>query len=150
VGAAVMLAREEVDSLALGDVALLGERFRDRQKRLGEDVVVVSHDCERGLRARLGEDGSLVILEGVEEIAMSAEKEAAADNAGQSPVIVRVEIGQVTMKAREWAALSPGDVIATGQKIADPIVLRVAGVEIARGELVELEGEVGVRIVSRS
>lgn len=150
VGAAVMLARSDVDALAAGDVALLGERFRNGRARLTEEVAIAAHDCERGLRARLGEDGSLVILEGAEEISMTAEQEAAAENAGQSPVVVRVEIGQVTMKAREWAALAPGDVIATGQKIADAIVLRVAGVEVARGELVELEGEVGVRIVSRS
>jgi flagellar motor switch/type III secretory pathway protein FliN len=63
-----------------------------------------------------------------------------------SPVVVRVEVGAVSMSAREWAELAPGDVIETGRRIAEPVVLRVAGREVARGELVNLEGELGVRI----
>jgi len=63
-----------------------------------------------------------------------------------SPVVVRVEMGAVSMTAREWAELGPGDVIETGLRIAAPVVLRVAGREVARGELVSLEGELGVRI----
>ena len=149
VGAAVSFPRSDVDALAPGDVALLGRRPGVRSMLAG-DVAIVAHESDRGVRARLGEDGSLVILEGAEEVAMTAEQEAIAENAGHAPVIVRVEIGQVTMMAREWAALKAGDVVATGQRIAEPIVLRVGGVEVARGELVELEGEVGVRIVSRS
>jgi flagellar motor switch/type III secretory pathway protein FliN len=64
----------------------------------------------------------------------------------ESPVVVRVEVGAVTLTAREWAELGPGDVIETGRRIAEPVVLRVAGREVARGELVNLEGELGVRI----
>jgi flagellar motor switch/type III secretory pathway protein FliN len=63
-----------------------------------------------------------------------------------SPIVVRVEIGAVSMSAREWAELGPGDIIETGRRIAEPVALRVAGREIARGELVNLEGELGVRI----
>jgi len=63
-----------------------------------------------------------------------------------SPVVVRVELGAVSMTAREWAELGPGDVIETGRRIAEPVILRVAGREVARGELVSLEGELGVRI----
>ena len=68
---------------------------------------------------------------------------------GDAPVVVRVEIGVAQMPAREWAELGPGDVVALGRRIAEPVVLRVAGREVARGELVDLEGEVGVRIMSR-
>jgi flagellar motor switch/type III secretory pathway protein FliN len=64
----------------------------------------------------------------------------------ESPVVVRVEMGAVSMTAREWAELGPGDVIETGRRIAEPVILRVAGREVARGELVNLEGELGVRI----
>jgi flagellar motor switch/type III secretory pathway protein FliN len=63
-----------------------------------------------------------------------------------SPLVVRIEMGAVSMTAREWAALGPGDVIETGRRIAEPVILRVAGREVARGELVNLEGELGVRI----
>jgi flagellar motor switch/type III secretory pathway protein FliN len=63
-----------------------------------------------------------------------------------SPVVVRVELGTVSLTAREWAELGPGDVIETGRRVAEPVVLRIAGREVARGELVNLEGELGVRI----
>ncbi|MCA9627599.1 MAG: FliM/FliN family flagellar motor switch protein [Myxococcales bacterium] len=77
------------------------------------------------------------------------------DNSGHSPVsesaldaplVIRVELGSVTMSAREWADLQAGDVIETSQRVSGPVVLRCAGREVARGELVEVEGQVGVRI----
>ena len=68
----------------------------------------------------------------------------------QAPIVVRVELGTVEMKAREWAELGPGDVVALGRKIGDLAILRVGGVEVARGELVQVEGEIAVRIASRA
>jgi flagellar motor switch/type III secretory pathway protein FliN len=66
-----------------------------------------------------------------------------------APLVVRVELGSVEMKAGEWAALVPGDVVALGRRLGEPALLRVGGVEVARGELVQVDGEYGVRIVSR-
>ena len=63
---------------------------------------------------------------------------------------MRVELGTVEMKAREWAELGPGDVIALGRRVGDPAILRVGGVELARGELVQVDGEYGVRILART
>ena len=77
-------------------------------------------------------------------------KDALVEAVGEIPVVVRVEVGSVQLLAREWAALGPGDVLTVGRKIAEPVVLRVAGVEVARGELVDVEGDVGVRILSRT
>jgi flagellar motor switch/type III secretory pathway protein FliN len=67
-----------------------------------------------------------------------------------APLVVRVEVGAVTLTASEWAALGPGDVVALGRRVHEPIVLRVAGAEVARGELVDIEGELGVRIRERA
>jgi flagellar motor switch/type III secretory pathway protein FliN len=68
----------------------------------------------------------------------------------ETPVIVRVELGAVTLTAREWAAIGPGDVVPLGKRVAEPAVLRIAGIEVAKGELVEIEGELGVRIRERT
>jgi flagellar motor switch/type III secretory pathway protein FliN len=68
---------------------------------------------------------------------------------GEVPVVLRVEVGEAVLAAREWASLSPGDVIGLGKRVGDHVLLRVGGVPIARGELVDLDGEVGVRIVAR-
>jgi flagellar motor switch/type III secretory pathway protein FliN len=64
----------------------------------------------------------------------------------EADVVVRVEVGSVTLTAREWAELGPGDVIETGVRLTEPVVLRVAGREVARGELVNVDGELGVKI----
>lgn len=63
-----------------------------------------------------------------------------------APLVVRVELGSVSMKAREWAQLRPGDVLETGRRIAEPVLLRAGGRVLARGELVNIEGELGVRV----
>ncbi len=60
--------------------------------------------------------------------------------------MVRVELGAVTLTAREWSALRAGDVISIGRRVSEPVVLRIAGMEVAKGELVDIEGELGVRI----
>jgi flagellar motor switch/type III secretory pathway protein FliN len=64
----------------------------------------------------------------------------------EAPVVVRVELGSVSLTAREVAGMQPGDVIETGKALGEPVVLRVAGRAVARGDLVEVEGEIGVRI----
>jgi flagellar motor switch/type III secretory pathway protein FliN len=68
---------------------------------------------------------------------------------GEVPVVVRVEIGEARMAAREWAALTRGDVVSLGRRVGEAVVLRVGGVPVARGDLVEIDGQVGVRIVER-
>ena len=63
-----------------------------------------------------------------------------------APVVVRVEIGTVSVNAGDVASLRPGDVLHTGKRLAEPVVLRVGGRAIARGDLVDVEGELGVRV----
>ncbi|HTM45557.1 MAG TPA: FliM/FliN family flagellar motor switch protein [Polyangiaceae bacterium] len=64
------------------------------------------------------------------------------------PVIVRAELGSVTLPAAEWAQLQPGDVLPFGSKVGGVVSLRVAGLILAQGELVDVDGELGVRITS--
>lgn len=108
-----------------------------------------------GVAGTLSRDGKIVLRgesiqllpDAGELMSDPAKSEASLTDAVlDSPVVVRVEVGAVSMTAREWAELGPGDVIETGRRIAEPVVLRVAGREVARGELVNLEGELGVRI----
>ena len=118
-------------------------------------VALAAPAQDRGVRGALSRDGKIVIRGGsipllpdADELMPDPEKPEASlsDAVLDSPVVVRVEIGAVTMSARECAELGPGDVIESGRRIAEPVVLRVAGREVARGELVNLEGELGVRI----
>lgn len=128
-------------------------------------VALAAATRDEGIAATLSRDGKIVIRgesvalpydasstpqEGAEPMSdlekPDPSKLTLTDAVLDSPVVVRVEMGAVSMTAREWAELGPGDVIETGRRIAEPVVLRVAGREVARGELVNLEGELGVRI----
>lgn len=78
--------------------------------------------------------------------ALEQENDTSHDAIADAPVLVRVEVGSVTMSAREWVGLAPGDVVGTGTPMQQPVVLRVAGQQVAEGELVNIDGELGVRI----
>ena len=118
-------------------------------------VALAAAGHDRGFAGMLSRDGKIVLRgesiqllpEAGERMSDPANPQASLTDAVlDSPVVVRVEVGSVSLTAREWAELGPGDVIETGRRVAEPVVLRVAGREVARGELVNLEGELGVRI----
>jgi type III secretion system YscQ/HrcQ family protein len=143
----------EISRLAPGDAFLPGAS--DWVDRRGIGRAALAAACaERGVAVHLADDGSIVL--GDQLISFSADESMTStknDVAAQvteavldAPVVVRVEVGSVSLTGREWAALQPGDVIETGRRINEPVVLRIAGREVARGELVEIEGELGVRI----
>lgn len=62
------------------------------------------------------------------------------------PVQVTCEIGRVTLSAKEVLELRPGAVLPVGRPLAGPVDLTAGGRVLARGELVDVEGEIGVRI----
>lgn len=148
----VALDRQELLGLELGGALLLGEGASIDVNGQGYGVLVAP-SSERGIRAAFQADGRLVLGEAA-EARLSVEPAKPTTNDGETltdvlletPVVVRVELGAVSMSARDWARLGPGDVIETGQRIAEPVVLRIAGREVARGELVNVDGQVGVRI----
>jgi flagellar motor switch/type III secretory pathway protein FliN len=45
--------------------------------------------------------------------------------------------------------MSSGDVVTLGRRVGEAVTLRVGGAVVARGELVVVDGEVGVRIKHR-
>jgi flagellar motor switch/type III secretory pathway protein FliN len=123
-------------------------------------AVLAAPTRDRGVAVGHSEEGKIVLVDGIVALAGDASAPRGLCNESKmggneedlnqvvldSPIVVRVEIGTVTLAAREWAALGPGDVLETGLQIAEPVVLRIGGREVARGELVDVEGELGVRI----
>ncbi len=161
--AAISLASMvDVYGLQPGDVWMPGDGWSVRRTGphgglgtvMGE-AILAAPAAERGIRVRVGEAGEIVVV-GVEAASHDAEAKAMSGEQDDptrtsevildAPLVVRVELGAVSMTAREWAALRPGDVIAVGRRVSEPVVLRVAGMVVARGELVDIEGELGVRI----
>ena len=161
--AAAVAQPAEIDALAYGDVFLPGKgwtvtRASGARSSLSGTVTVAAPAHDRGIIAKLGSSGELVVVgPGASpldtEIPMEnpkADNAAICDAVLEAPVVVRVELGAVSLTAREWASLGPGDVIPLGKRVAEPAVLRIAGIQVATGELVEIEGELGVRIRERT
>ncbi len=147
----------EVASRGVGAVLLPGPWPLQRAPGgLCGPVLLAPAGGDVAVAAQLGDDGRLVLRGGAEPLGKAeatmdagAGKAELVDAMGDVPVVIRVEIGEARMAARDWARLGAGDVVALGRRIGEKVVLRVGGVPVARGDLVDVEGEVGVRIVER-
>ena len=108
------------------------------------DVVVVERelslvvgDASLGLTAA---PGSLVA-----RVVTGYVRRAMADSANLE---LTVQCGVTALSLRDLAALAPGQIIPLGRPLAGPYEIRAAGTLIGQGELVDVDGELGVRIVS--
>lgn len=62
------------------------------------------------------------------------------------PVQLTCEIGRITLSGRELLELRPGAVLPVGRPLSGPVDLCAGDRVLARGELVDVEGEIGVRV----
>lgn len=62
------------------------------------------------------------------------------------PVTLTVELGRVNLSLNRLADLKPGDVIELGRHSREPVELTSNGRLVARGELVLIDTELGVRV----
>ena len=62
------------------------------------------------------------------------------------PVTLTVELGRVNLPLHRLADLKPGDVLELGRHAREPVELTSGGRLIARGELVQVDTELGVRV----
>jgi flagellar motor switch protein FliN len=62
------------------------------------------------------------------------------------PVELAVEIGRTTMTIRETLAIAPGSIISLDRMAGEPVDLLVNGTPIARGEVVVIDEQFGLRI----
>ena len=143
----------DIEGLGVGDVWVPGKEAWLEGEPLATGLLAAP-GAERGMPIRVS--GGRIVLgagavpvheERTEELtSMSQDESELTQIVGETPLVVRVELGSLEMSAAEWAALRPGDVLTSGRRLDEPVVLRTGGREIARGELVDIEGELGVRI----
>jgi type III secretion protein Q len=63
------------------------------------------------------------------------------------PIRLSVEIGERTMSVNQLSHLRVGQTIELNRNPADLVMLRAGGDLVAQGELVNIEGQLGVRIL---
>ncbi|MCW5806878.1 MAG: FliM/FliN family flagellar motor switch protein, partial [Deltaproteobacteria bacterium] len=109
------------------------------------DVVIV----ERVLRIWLGEGAvGLAADPGAIEARVATGYVPRAMIADDAHLELTVQLGTTRLPVRRLAELAVGEVIPLGRPLAGPYEIRVGGRTIGRGELLDVDGEVGVRIVS--
>ncbi|EPX58082.1 Flagellar motor switch protein FliM [Cystobacter fuscus DSM 2262] len=72
----------------------------------------------------------------------------AGDLLGDIPLQICVELARVPVTADDVVSLRAGQVVELHRAPGEPVDLSVNGKVVARGELVEIEGQLGVRILS--
>jgi type III secretion protein Q len=144
-GRAVLSAREAGELNAKDVVLIDGLKLADGV--LSGPVRLAASSFE--LHGRL--DGGVFTLGEVVTHALSKEesmsKEAQTDLLPALPVEVEVELTRITLRVGELATLRPGAVIPLRISPVDPVTLRIGDRVIARAELVEIDGELGARII---
>jgi flagellar motor switch/type III secretory pathway protein FliN len=64
------------------------------------------------------------------------------------PVTLIVELGRVNLTLTQLASLKPGDVVELGRHSRAPVELTSGGRLVARGELVQIDTDLGVRLTN--
>lgn len=62
------------------------------------------------------------------------------------PILVEAEMGRSLKSVRDVLKIGEGSVIDFDREAGEPVDLKINGKLIARGEVVEIEGNFGVRI----
>lgn len=81
-------------------------------------------------------------LHGGQPVAYSTDLQAVLD----VPVELTVEIGRTMMTIAETLTIGPGSIISLGRATGEPVDLLVNGKRIARGEVVAIDEEFGLRV----
>ncbi|HEY2734727.1 MAG TPA: FliM/FliN family flagellar motor switch protein [Polyangiales bacterium] len=148
----------EVRALRSGDTLVLDQSSlafdRTEQRFTGHVIVHVAGSGTHlvcGLRDRSVEVETLTI---VKEPSMTSGRVSQApesrstvpDVASDAPIELSVELARFSLTLGELQRTRAGDVLVTGRAIGELVTLRAAGRAIARGDLVDVDGEVGLRI----
>jgi flagellar motor switch/type III secretory pathway protein FliN len=151
---ASLVKRGELAALAPGTAFLTGQGLWVDESLVGH-AVLIAPQSDRGIRVNLQPGGKIVLGEKAVTLnhddsnptsTADGNVQDLTDTLFEAPVVLRVELGSVCLPARQWATLRKGDIIETGQPLGSEVTLTVAGQAIAQGELLNVEGELGVRI----
>jgi flagellar motor switch/type III secretory pathway protein FliN len=119
------LTEDELAALAPGDVLLLDEGTP---------------------RAELVIPGGLALRGRAEGTAFHVEEIRMTETQASYPITLSVEVARVSVTLGDLARLEPGSALPLGVAMEGTVVLRAGERAIARGQLVEIDGALGVRL----
>ena len=125
------LAASEVAALRAGDVVILDAPPGDAAALL----------LPGGLRAQGRLEGDSLEVREVDVAHPDL-------GAGDLPVVLEVELASVPVPLRDIARIAPGAVLLLGLDRDGQVTLRIGERAVARGELVDVDGAVGVRVLA--
>jgi type III secretion protein Q len=115
----------------------------DELANLGPGDVV----CADDLVAALVLPGGLTLRGRLEDTVFHVEEIRMTETQAAYPITVAVELGRATITFGELAALAPGVALPLDLRRDGHVVLRAGERALARGQLVDVEGALGIRIL---
>ena len=137
-----VLARSELAEAQVGDLVLLDECFLSPE---GEMSILVAPGA--AFRARL--DGStFTVTQPLGAVMAETPNPAAGSAADRIPVRLTFDLGERSMTVAELRELKPGYTFDLGRDLRRAVSIRAQGQVIGEGELVEIDGTLGVAITT--
>jgi len=138
------LSLADVGSLSTGDVVVFDGLKLESGRVIGP-ARLESRTFE--LTGTSGSDG--FTFNSARTRAFTEEMEMSKDVADPAlPVEVEIELTRLLLPVAELATLKPGAVLPLHINAAQPVMLRIGDRAVARAEIVEVDGELGARIIN--
>lgn len=134
-----------VTSIVLGEPPPPGPPI---ESDAAQDELAPAEGADDEAREALGEGPDESTNPGAERADMEEGQAEGADLLNDVPLQIAVEIGRLPITAEEVVGIKVGHVFDLNRQVGEPLDLSVNGKIVARGELVEIEGNLGIRIVS--
>jgi type III secretion protein Q len=142
-----VLGYKDLRTLGHGDVILIHQRSVDA---VGGLIVRVGTDGDAwGLKARLDTNG-LNILDSARPLMTdeTSETTSASLPLDELPIRLSFDLGDVVVPLRELLQMRPGETLALQRPVDEGVTIRANGASVGTGYLVDIDGRLGVCLVS--
>ena len=138
------LSEDDFSQLAEGDaVVLSGLRRTAAGLAGGARLVFADFHLLGGL-----EDGRFTLASVADAVAPEALMHDGPTQVSSLPIEIQVELAKLKIPLSKLDTLQAGSVIDLGVALTDAVVLRIGDRAVAQAELVDIDGELGARILT--